>query len=65
MVVVVYADKVAQLQVAGHAGSFTCDTLLCTPISKEAEGVIVDQLKAGLVEQCSSVCLSNSETNRI
>jgi hypothetical protein len=65
MVVVIYADKVAQLQVAGYAGSFTCDALHSTAISKEAKSVIGDHVKAGLVEQCSSMCLSNSETDSV
>jgi hypothetical protein len=50
MVVVINADEVAQLQVPCHAGSFACNALHSTPISKEAESVIVDQLKARFIE---------------
>lgn len=65
MIVVIYADKVAQLQVPGSAGSFTCDALHCTPIPKKAESVIVDQFKARLVENGTSMCLSNSQADSI
>jgi hypothetical protein len=50
MVIIIYADEVAQLQVAGRAGSFASDTLHGTPVSKEAESVIVDKVKTGLIE---------------
>ena len=50
MVVVINADEVAQLQVPCNTGCFACNTLHSTPISKEAESVIADQLKTGLVE---------------
>jgi hypothetical protein len=65
MVVVINADEVAQLQVPCHAGSFACNALHSTPISKEAESVIVDQLKARFIEHRSGMCLSNGQTNRI
>jgi hypothetical protein len=65
MIVVINADEVAQLQVACHAGCFACDTLHSTPISKEAEGVIIDQLKTRLIEQGSRMRLSDGQTNSI
>lgn len=65
MVVIIYADEVAQLQVAGRARSFTCDTFHGTPISEDAVSVIVEQIKAGLVEHCTGMCLSYSEPDRV
>src|ERR1700733_10796413 len=65
MVVVINANEVAQLQTPCHTGSFACNALHSTPISKEAESMIVDQLKTRFVEQRSGMCLSNGHTNSI
>jgi hypothetical protein len=65
MVIVIYADEVAQLQVAGSAGSFASNALHGTPVSKEAESVIVDKVKTRLIEYGSRMCLSNCEADSI
>lgn len=50
---------------ASSACSFTSNTLHSTTISKECEGMVVDQLKAWLVEFGSCVGLRNCKTNSV
>lgn len=65
MVVVVDHDKISELQVASSAGSFTSNALHRTTISKECEGMVVDQLEARLVELGSCVGLCNRKTDGV
>lgn len=50
---------------ASSASSFTGNTLHSTTISKECEGMVIDQLKAWLVELGSCVGLCNCKTNSV
>lgn len=50
---------------AGHAGGFAGDTLHGTAITKEAVGVVIDEVVARLVEDGSGVSLGNSKTNGV
>lgn len=65
MVIIIDHDEVAKLQMASNTSSFTCNAFLCAPISKEAVGVIVNQVEAWLVEVGSGVSLRNGKTNGI
>ena len=65
MVVIVDGNEVSKLQVTSQRSSLAGNTLHRAAISEERVGVVVDQLKAGLVEDGSSVPLSNGETNGI
>lgn len=65
VVVVVNGNQVAELQVTGHGGGLGGDTLHGTAITEEGVGVVVEQLKAGLVEDTTGVGLSNGETNSV
>ena len=50
---------------ASSACSFTRNTLHSTTISKECKGMVIDQLKAWLVEFGSCVGLRNCKTNSV
>jgi len=50
---------------ARSAGSLAGDTFHSTPISEEAECMIVDKLETRLVELGSSVSLGNGKANSI
>ena len=65
MVVVVDTNQIAELQVSCQRRRLAGNTFHGTSISKEAEGVVVDQLESWLVEHASGVCLSDSKTDSI
>ena len=53
------------MQVACRARSFTRNTFHGAPISEKAESMVVEKLKPRFVENCTGVCLRNSETNSV
>lgn len=65
VVVVVDGNQVAELQVTGHGGSLGGNTLHSTAITEEGVGVVVEQLKAGLVEDTTRVGLGNGQTDSV
>jgi len=65
VVVVVNHNKVTELQVTGSRGSLAGNSLHSTTITEESVGVVGADIETGLVENGSSVCLSNSETDSI
>jgi hypothetical protein len=65
MVVIIDSNQVAKLQVSSNGSSLASNTFLCTPITEEHIGVVVNQVKTWLVELCSSVSLSNGKTNSV
>jgi hypothetical protein len=65
VVVVIDGNEVAQLQVASHGGGLGGDTLHGATITEETVGVVVDKVKAGLVEDTSSVSLGNGQTDGV
>lgn len=65
MVVVVDGNQVAELQVTGHGGGLTGNTLHSTAITEEAVGVVVEKLEIGLVEDTTGVSLGNGQTNSV
>jgi len=65
VVIIVDHNEVAQLQVTGHGGGLGGDTLHGAAITEEGVGVVVNEIKAGLVEDTSSVSLGNSQTDGI
>lgn len=65
MIVIVDSNQVAELQVTSGGSRFTGNALHGAAIAEECVGVVVDQLKAGLVEDASGVCLRNSETHGV
>lgn len=60
-------DKVEHLltSLPGKGSSFTGNTLLETTITKDHEGVVVEQVKAGLVEGGRHVGLRDGESNSV
>jgi hypothetical protein len=65
VVVVINHNQVSKLKMTCHAGSLTGNTLHGTSISEEAVGIVVDEVKAGLVEDGSAVLLGNGKTDGI
>lgn len=65
VVVVVDADQVSELQVACHTRCLAGNALHGAPVSKETICVVVDQVKAWLVENRGSMGLGHGETNSI
>jgi hypothetical protein len=65
VVVVVDGNEIAELQVASHRSSLAGNALHGAAITEEHEGVVVDQVEAGLVEDGGGVCLGNGETDGI
>lgn len=65
MVVIIDGNEVAQLQVTSHGGSLGGDTLHGAAITEEGVGVVVDEVKAGLVEDTSGVSLGNGQTDGV
>lgn len=65
VVVIVDSDEVAQLQVTGHGGGLTGDTLHSAAIAEEGVGIVVEELEAGLVVDTGGVSLSNGQTNSV
>ena len=65
MVVVVDGNQVAELQVTSSGSSLAGNTLHGTSITEEHVGVVVDELKARLVEDSRSVRLCNGKTDGI
>ena len=65
VVVVVDHDQVTELQVAGSRGSLAGNTLHSASITEESVGVVVDKIETWLVEDGSSVGLSNSHTDGV
>lgn len=50
---------------AGCASCFACNTLHCTAISEEEEGMVIDDIKIGFVEVSSGRSLSNRKSHSI
>ena len=65
MIIVVYHDKVAQLQVTGGTCCFASNALHSAAVTENAVRMIVDNLKARFVEVGSGLCLSYCQTNGI
>ena len=65
VVVIVNGNQVAELEMASHGCSLAGNTLHSTTITEEREGVVVDQIKAGLVELSSGVRLGNGKTDSV
>jgi hypothetical protein len=65
MVVIIDGNQVAQLKVTSERAGLAGHTLHQAAISEEAVCVVVDQVKAGLVEAGSSMCLGKGETDSI
>lgn len=65
MVIVVDGNEVTELQVAGSTGSLASNTFHSTTITENGVGVIVEKIKAGLIEDRSSVSLCDSETHGV
>jgi phosphoribosylformylglycinamidine (FGAM) synthase-like amidotransferase family enzyme len=65
VVVIIDGDQVAELQMTSKGGGFASNTLLSATISEEHESVVVDQVKAGLVEDGAGMGLCNGQTNSI
>lgn len=65
MVVVVDGDEVSELQMTSHRSCLAGDTFHSAAITEEHICVVVDQLEAGLVEDCRSMRLADSETDGI
>jgi hypothetical protein len=65
MVIVVDADEISQLQMASHASGLASNTLHSAAITKEAVGMVVDNVETVLVINSSGVCLSNGKTDGI
>ncbi len=65
MIVVIDHDEVAQLQVTGRTCGFAGNTLHGAAITKNTECMVVNKLEAWLVEMCSSLSLSNCQSNGI
>ena len=65
LVVIVQADEVAQLEMAGHRSSLAGNALHSTAITENAVGVVVDQVIAGLVENGSGMRLGNGEADSV
>lgn len=65
MVVIVDGNEVSELQMASHRSSLAGNTLHGAAIAEEHEGVVVDQIVAGLVEDGRGVRLGDGETDGI
>lgn len=65
MIIVVYHDKVAQLQVTGDTCCFAGNALHSAAVTENTICMIVDNLEARFVEVGSGLCLSNCQTNGI
>lgn len=65
VVVIVDADEVAELKVAGKRGSLAGDTLHQATVTEEAVCVVVNNVKPRLVEGGGSVSLGHGQTNSI
>jgi hypothetical protein len=65
VVIVVDADEISQLQMASHASGLAGNALHGAAITKEAVGMVVDNVEAILVVDSSSVCLGNGKTDSI
>ena len=63
MVVVVDSNQISKAQVTSQTGSFTSHALHGTAISKEAKCVVVDKVKARLVEDRSGMLLGDRKTD--
>lgn len=65
MVVIIYHDKVSQLQMSSRTSCFTGNSLHSTTISKERICVIVDQVESRFVEFSGCVCLRNCQADSV
>ncbi|SRR6266536_5388560 len=65
MVIIVDTNQVAKFEMPSSACCLTCDTFHGTPISEEAESVVVNQLKPRFVENSGGVCLCNGQAYSI
>lgn len=64
-VVIKDSNQVTQLQVTGHTGGFAGDTLHSATITEEAEGVVIEEVVARLVEDSAALGLSNGKTDGV
>lgn len=65
VVVIPDGNQVAKLKMAGQRAGLGRDTLHQAAIAEEGVCVVVNEVEAGLVEDCSGVCLSNSKTDGV
>lgn len=65
LVVIIHANQVAQLQVSSHGRSLGGNALHGATITKDAIGVVVDQVVPRLVELSRGVRLGDGKTNRV
>lgn len=65
VVVIVDADEVAKLEVAGEGRGLAGDTLHQAAVAEEAVCVVVDNVESGLVENSAGVSLGHGETNGV
>jgi hypothetical protein len=65
MVVVVQADQVTQLKMARLAGSLAGNTFHSTSITKDAVGMIVDEIISRFIEHSAGMGLSDCKANGI
>ena len=65
LVIIVNANEIPQLQVTRKTGSFTGNALHGAAITKEAVGMIGEEVVTGLVEDGGSVSLGNGQTNGV
>jgi hypothetical protein len=65
VVVVVDGNQVAELQVTSSGGGLGGNTFHSATVTEEGVGVVVDQVKAGLVEGTRSLGLSHGKTDSV
>lgn len=63
MVVIIDSNQIAKLEMTSSGGSLTGNTLHGTAVTKEDIGMVVGELKTGLVENSCGVGLSNGKTD--
>ena len=65
VVIVVYCDQVAKLQMTSSARSLACNAFHSAAITEEDVRVVVEQFKSRLVEDSSGVCLRHRQAYSI
>lgn len=65
VVVVIQTDQVSELQMTCQAGCLAGNTLHGTTVTENDIGVVVDEVKARLVDLGGSVCLGHGQTNGV